>query len=351
MGPAIPTPDGFTSCLGPESKLLPVTVNGVSVTDRVVDKCDTPSFLNNVTSCVPGGRITKWETTYKGQKVVTILNCRKSPTVFNDCLKRRPKSECLNDPTFYDVAMIQQNLSTNEVCWFQMLQPGGKPSNRIPIPQERTAHTYWEKPERTASLGCVGCHDSQLWLRTPYIVQADSDPGKRFVPFNPKHGRLKHLGDAFKSWNKDENQPMRIRIDSAAYIQANVKQENQAKLKEQIKDGTFASPNTCTRCHSIGKSPLATTKSMGTCNNLRFAAFGKIHVASTKIADNRKGFPHAFWMPPDLDTASIDTEKKYNRYMWYALDALDKCCKSPTLPFCKISETRDRSRATAPFSH
>jgi hypothetical protein len=303
------------NCL--DGDLLPVRENGKHVTDRIPERCDKPTMVNPHASCIPGGRVLKLiRTNAKHETVVTMAVCRHSEA-----------HKSLTDPIFENVAIFQHNLTTDKVCWFQIRKYGGGfDASSVPSPLAAGAEKLYEPFDQVAQgeNQCISCHDSQLYLRTPYIRQASA---KNAVPNYVSHGKLHHVGEAFAHWNTESYQPVRLRIDTEAY---------NSLYPPQNGDEKRAEAGYCTSCHAIGQSPLPYPQ--GTCRALsKEIVEGPGHnpLISDKLSRLATHFPEGYWMPPHGFAKRFGTgpaaEARYRDYFSRAFEALRRCCGNPAL--------------------
>lgn len=183
---------------------------------------------------------------------------------------------------------------------------------------------------------CVGCHDSQLFIRTPHTQQAKyssrlADRVNAWSDADALHGRLTHVGLPFQAWNEDKNQPKRVRIDVSKYdARFPLKSDEAADFAA----GKLAPANACTTCHSVGKSPLKPPHAdEGSCDNfVREWVDPTYHGPVTKkfLSETAKSWPNSHWMPPG-DTARFKTRDEYEKYYRRALLAIKRCCINPDL--------------------
>lgn len=325
-------------CDGPDSARLKVEVDGAEVTGSVPSKCDKPSLAGNTFACMPGARVTKLESVNKyGHTIATVIACRRSSL------------SAIDSGKFDNIAVLQSDLSNNETCWYQIRKTGSFVGRELPAPygvgrqkgdaDDMKASAVYTSPVALMSdhTECTRCHDSQVWLRTPWIGtqnQAASSSGKVHEIPRPQ-GQPTFIGKAYREWNLTANRPAQMKIDNATFDEAFPPSASDAAA---IKSGKLAPSDACTQCHSIGKSELA-TGGQGSCNH--FARYWMTEkpssfastVLGSKLSNFGNAFPHDAWMPPTAAT-TFTSDTAYRAFYARAFKAIQTCCDDPTRVGC-----------------
>lgn len=328
-------------------------------------EADSPALLNTSVAAIPGDRVLKIvQKNNKGQEIVTVLNCR------------RKKITNSTDPNYDDVAVIQHNTATNQVCWFnskdQSLDSTNIPSpwranRQRNDPDDIQAKLYWGTPQDIAQnprSKCLSCHNGSLWIRTPFIKQAEKDKRQgvdNSLPELDPDTELTHVGEPFKSWNNPKKKPLKIRVNQAAF---------DTKFPPARKG--LASSDTCTQCHTIGRNQLTPNAPQlhddegafqGGCGMLAWDAIGTGKVKDRHYSNFGKTFPASRWMPPGVADQFFKKyghdlgKKKFDEYFQQAKAALEYCCTTPPSDpdfekLClKKSTATETSSTTRPQSH
>ncbi len=309
------------------------------MTDAVPSKCDKPSLAGTTFACVPGARITKTETTnVYGHTIATVIACRRS--AFSS----------LDSGKFDNIAVLQSDLTNGESCWYQIRKSASFTGRSIPAPykvgrekgdaEDQKADAVYTSPVTltTDHSECVRCHDSQVWLSTPWIGVANQLPsatGKVHEIPRPQ-GQPTFIGRAYRTWNLSEHRPAQIKIDAAAFDQASPPSASQAAA---IHSGKIAPSDACTQCHSIGKYAAA-SGGQGSCNHFarywmseRPSSFAST-VLGSKLSTSGNAFPHNAWMPPTAAT-TFASDTDYRAFYTRAFAALQTCCDDPSQPGCR----------------
>lgn len=111
--------------------------------------CDRPNVLNQ--ACDPGS---KFQVVAQTPDAAAVAHCRKHDLGVNH---------------YGDIAVIQYNKWNGAVCFYQAL--GDKDGTNVPAPSQGTSGGVWLTPATTRGFGCVGCHDSGGFIRSPYLAQ------------------------------------------------------------------------------------------------------------------------------------------------------------------------------------
>lgn len=319
-----------------DGQIVPITVNGTEMVPNMTaaqaqqfffgtgtsqQKCDKPPLLglDNQGHCIPYTRIQRVKSYRKDGSVHpdvdSILLCRR---YFGRVGKWAFEGQQIDGsvwPKFEDIAILQHNRVTGETCYFQMLMPAhaSKDGRRVPPPTEvqlppgapayaEPASTFWISPQDTAAKNCNNCHDSDIWIHSPYIDQAHLPDGKQFV-FSGVEGGGKYSAigaTSFDLWVKP--------------------------FKVASKVTTDTNGKSCTTCHVIG--------TLNTCNEWVKQSVGRLLApnGSTKQASD---FHFRFWMPPDepgLTSQQTFISSGYERAAQRLLD----CCANPQSAECEI---------------
>jgi hypothetical protein len=347
LGVAVPS----FSCDGPRASRLKIEVDGVEVIDHIPDRCDKPDLVAEPRNhylrdgkdrwdCVPGGRITKFtERNAAGDTVVTVVACRAQYL------------HPLDSGIYENIAILQSNLRTNETCWFQIRADPGIVARNVVSPfspgRKRTdaaaarAEALYVPPVTLASVEdgseCFRCHDNGVWLRTPWIMEANQVKASPDIDNDiPRtQGLPVHVGQPFERWNLPRYQPAQIQIDAALFDAAHPPTPREA---QQLKDGKLAPSDTCTSCHPIGQSSVA-NEYEGTCNHLaRFWMENKGPsyegtALGMRLSRHGASFPLNAWMPPGA-AEEFASGEEYFAYYRRAFKALETCCQTPHAPEC-----------------
>ena len=134
--------------------------------------CDRPNQLNE--ECDPGSRFQVLPGS--NDRAFAVAHCRK---------------QGLNSAEYGDIAVIQHNRENGATCFYQALadweDDSARTSVRSPLkgdvkaPSKGTSAWPWMTPEKTARIGCVGCHDNGPIFRSPYLSRAMKN-GKPLLP-------------------------------------------------------------------------------------------------------------------------------------------------------------------------
>lgn len=155
-----------------------------------VDKCDRPIYLPTGGGyCKPWARVGRIQVnadTWAG------VVCRRYWS------SDYPPINGKDDPFFNDVAVIQHNKKTGETCFFQALgylygrrvPPPNEPELAAEVkkkhPQAKPAKTFWLPPQNVANITCIGCHDADPFMHSPYIDQPKTAEGDTWLPNAPR---------------------------------------------------------------------------------------------------------------------------------------------------------------------
>lgn len=297
-----------------EGTLLPVTQSDKAFTNEVPANCDKPSLVHPLAACVPGDRLKK----VQNKDITTIYMCRR-----------------LNDPFLnldietgwtQNIAIIQYNRRTKNVCWFQIrkhdrgieatnLVPPYEPDRIFGDAKDLAARDLYVPPGELVGRGdaCIKCHDNQVWIRTP--VLASAKPFGNGVPDTDVWAKkLFHVGKPFQAWNSEKLQPNIIKINSEAYDEIFPPDPSLPKVNAGL----------CTTCHYIGKSPWA-DEWEGTCGN--FVRGWATKEVSPLVSRWQSHDAHRkFWMPPRRD--KLASENEWRNHYDRAIQAAWACCQN-----------------------
>lgn len=300
-----------------DGEIVPITVDGKTPTAYTHHMtCDRPAYLpypeQTDGQCAPYSRVR----TVRDDDVQMLLFCRR--------MYIRPK----DDPHFDSIEIIMHNVVTGSTCFFISKNFGGNPKGddgrRVPPPSEETpppgnvsARELWGTPEEIAEHKCIMCHDSDPWMRTPWIAQTAQ------LPADPWGFHSVDVGGPFAAWPK----PMSITTRG----------------------------NTCTGCHRIG--------SLNTCGTQVVGAFGqqpaKMLQSIGRAPHGRLGtpagaptdqgpkvdsrwaatYPHSYWMPPG-DQLTLE---EWNVIYDHDVAELERCCADHDAPGCIVEPIESRS--------
>lgn len=325
-------------CDGPDSSRLKIELDGEEVLGFTPPDCDVPSLVGTRYACVPGNRVTKFESVNKyGHTIATVVVCR------------RASYSALDSGRYDNIAVLQSDLQNNETCWYQIRKDASFVGRAIPAPYsagrvkgdatDRKARDIYESPVTLTSddTECYRCHDNKVFIRTPWISVKNQVPSKtgKVNEIPRTEGEPLYLGKAYREWNLPANRPTQIKIDSAAFDQAF---PPSAAERSAIQAGTMAPSNACTSCHSIAKSEIA-SGAQGTCNHFaRYWMAGKPSsfsgtVSGSKISSFGNSFPRNAWMPPSA-AAQFQTNAAYQAFYDRAFMAIEVCCDDPSQAGC-----------------
>jgi hypothetical protein len=290
--------------------LIPHTVNGKTPDTYTPHmQCDRPAYLpypsNTDGQCTPYSRIK----VHRDDDIQMVLLCRR--------MYIRP----VDDPHFDSIEIIMHNVKTGSTCFFISKNFGGDPKgedgSRVPPPTELeppqgeiSAEDLWATPEQVAGDGCIYCHDSDPWMRTPWVSQTGQ------LPADPHGFHSVDVGGPFKKWPK----PYSISTRG----------------------------NTCTGCHRIGSlntcgsvdiptfgdQPAKMLQSVGRAPHGGFEARpGTIHESPPDPFDEwASTYPNSVWMPPGNELPYTEWDRIYEK----DVKDLQRCCENPELPGCIV---------------
>lgn len=298
--------------------IVPITVNG-EVPDEYTSQmsCDRPAMLPYPDytdgQCAPYTRFSAFE----DGDVQLVQFCRRMYIRDED------------DPRFDSIEMIMHNVKTGSTCFFISKNfgenPDGELGTRVPPPTELeppegelAAADLWATPQQVADHGCIYCHDSDPWMRTPWIAQNGE------LPADPWGFHSVDVGGPFVDWPKPQSIATR--------------------------------GNTCVGCHRIG--------SLNTCQEMEIPTFGdqpaKMMQSVGQAPHGRLGarpgtieeyppdvysdwaqsYPHAYWMPP----GNVLPLTEWNKIYEHDIAELQRCCADHDAPGCFVEPITNKER-------
>jgi hypothetical protein len=290
--------------------LIPTLVNG-EVPDSYTPnmQCDYPAMLpypdTTDGQCAPYSRIKA----YEDGDIQMILLCRR--------MYVRPQ----DDPNFDSIEIIMHNVKSGSTCFFISknfgADPEGEDGSRVPPPTELeppedeiSAAELWATPQEVVGHGCIYCHDSDPWMRTPWVAQTGQ------LPADPMGFHAVDVGGPFDEWPKPKSIATR--------------------------------GNSCVGCHRIG--------SLNTCRDMDIPLFGeqpaKMLQAIGQAPHGRFGarpgtiyqwppdpydtwastYPHSAWMPLGNELPYTEWQRIYQQ----DVEDLQRCCENPGAPGCIV---------------
>jgi len=268
---------------------VPVTVNGVPVTDHAPETCHRPAPLNNGEGsdgqCATFSRILNLST---DSAQIAVM-----------CRQKLVRAQGSTD--FDEIDVIAHNPNTGATCWFQAkADAGGVVSGQnVPSPTAATDNSVWETPEAVVADGCGVCHDNDPFMYSPFVGQVWAH-----VPVDP-FGPYAHVdpGYGFSAW-PTHSMDMR--------------------------------DNTCVGCHRIGSGLLAppdpTQEKPGSCGELAQWMTGQVIPAG---ADNwASSYPGSHAMPPGFG----GSEEAWNVIYGQSAAVVQSCCTDPSQEICAMTE-------------
>ncbi|MDO6587195.1 hypothetical protein Q4543_16905 [Salipiger sp. 1_MG-2023] len=276
-----------------EGVAVPITVNGVEITDHVPQSCDRPALLDNGHGpdgqCVPFSRILNLST----KTAQVSVMCRQK--VFRGATS-----------TDYDeIDVIAHNPATGETCWFQAKGESAPVSGTaVPSPTEASSAAFWAAPETVLADGCGTCHDNDPFMYSPFVGQVWDH-----VPTNPL-GPYAHVdaGLGFARWPTHQMSPR---------------------------------DNTCLGCHRIGTGALTAMDGAapmddfggkpGSCGQLAAWMTGAPFPGANAAA---RSWPLSHAMPPDIGLSEAAWREIYGE----AIAQVQTCCAEPSQAQCVVSK-------------
>ena len=273
-----------------EGVTVPITIDGVEITDRAPETCDRPGLLDNGPGsdgqCVPFSRILNLST---GTAQVSVM-----------CRQKRFRSA--DSSAFDEIDVIAHNPATGATCWFQAEGTEEAPLSgaAVPSPTAPEGAGFWAPPATVAAAGCGTCHDNDPFMYSPFVGQVWGH-----VPTNPL-GPYAHVdaGFGFAGWPTHEMQPR---------------------------------DNTCLGCHRIGTGHLTppdpAAEKPGSCGQLAAWMTGApVHGADAAA----RSYPLSHAMPPYFGLSQEAWDEIYGA----SVAAVRSCCADPTQPMCNTREIR-----------
>lgn len=301
---------------GVEGAVIPLTVDdrpqtecspgrGSERTYDCVDKCDKAMWLTASShtglgrrgACQPGVTVT----TAKNDKGTHwVLLCRK--------VENRDNAGMMKTKTFNDIAIIGNNPTTGNTCFFQNKENIGNDGSRVTHPADiARSSAIW--PAEPSSYCTKNCHATDAFVHSPWIDGAKKRDGKTVVP---KFG---------------ENPDYLISDLAAPY---------------RLVNGP---------AQGFGTSPQFTGEAVGacvTCHRVAGAAFAEFSEWATgtgdayygKITDSYKRFEKSHWMPPRLEGLN---EENFASSSWgKAVQHIRACTDNPNAPGCEFATVPER---------
>ncbi|MCR8548966.1 hypothetical protein M4578_14100 [Salipiger sp. P9] len=274
-----------------EGVTVPVTVDGMAVTDRAPATCDRPALLDNGAGsdgqCVPFSRILNLSTETAQISVM--------------CRQKKYRAEGSTD--YDEIDVIAHNPASGATCWFQAkAAPGETVSGvAVPSPTDAVDASFWETPESVVADGCGNCHDNDPFMYSPFVGQVWAH-----VPVNP-FGPYGHVdpGFGFAAW---PTQAMNMR------------------------------DSTCTGCHRIGSGllnpPDPSAEKPGSCGQLAAWMTGLATPAGADV--QAAAYPLSHAMPPEFG----QTEDAWNVIYAQSSAMVQSCCADPTQEICALTPIR-----------
>ena len=302
------------NCL--DGDVVPITVDGrTPETYTRHMTCDRPAYLpypeKTDGQCTPYSRVRA----FRDDDVQMILFCRR--------MYIRP----IDSPFFDSMEIIMHNVVTGSTCFFISKNfgddPKGDDGRRVPPPSEETppagnvaARDLWGTPDEIADHKCIMCHDSDPWMRTPWIAQTEQ------LPADPWGFHSVDVAGPFTAWPK----PMSISTRG----------------------------NTCTGCHRIGSlntcgarvvgafglQPAKMLQSIGRAPHGRLGtpANGSVTEGPDVASTWAETYPHSYWMPPGNELTLEEWHVIYDA----AVADLERCCADPKAPGCIVEPIENR---------
>ena len=294
-----------------DGEIIPITVDGKTPAEYTRHMtCDKPAYLpypeKSDGQCTPYSRVR----TVRDDDIQMLLFCRR--------MYIRPK----DDPNFDSMEIIMHNVVTGSTCFFISKNfgddPQGDDGRRVPPPSEETpppgnvaARDLWATPEEIAEHKCIMCHDSDPWMRTPWIGQIEQ------LPADPWGYHSVDVGGPFAAWPK----PLSITTRG----------------------------NACTGCHRIGSLNTCGTQVVGTfgqqpakmAQSIGRAPHGKIGnspgapTSDGPSVDSKwaSTYPHSYWMPVG-NQLTLDQWKVIYEH---DVAELERCCADHDAPGCIVT--------------
>lgn len=295
------------SCL--DGEVVPITVDGKTPETYTRHMtCDRPAYLpypeKSDGQCTPYSRVR----TVRDDDVQMLLFCRR--------MYIRP----IDSPLFDSMEIIMHNVKTGSTCFFISKNfgddPKGDDGTRVPPPSEETpppgnvaARDLWASPAEIAEHQCVACHDSDPWMRTPWIAQTGQ------LPSDTWGFHSIDVGGPFAAWPKPKSITTR--------------------------------GNTCTGCHRIGSLNTCGTRVVGTfgeqpakmLQSIGRAPHGRLGTPPGASGEGPKvdsrwaeTYPNDYWMPVGNELTRAEWDAIYER----DVAELERCCADHDAPGCIV---------------
>lgn len=274
-----------------DGAVVPVTVDGLPVTDHAPASCDRPALLSNGEGsdgqCVPFSRILNLSTETAQISVM--------------CRQKHYRPETSSD--YDEIDVIAHNPASGATCWFQAKAAPGETVSGVgvPSPTNATDARFWELPETVVQDGCGTCHDNDPFMYSPFVGQVWAH-----VPVNP-FGPYGHVdpGLGFSAW---PTTAMNMR------------------------------DSTCIGCHRIGSGMLApedpSAEKPGSCGQLAAWMTGLQIPAGAD--DRAASYPLSHAMPPEFG----QSEASWNVIYAESSAMVQSCCADPAQEICSLTPIR-----------
>lgn len=290
--------------------------------------CDRPSLihLSDKNHCMEGNSINRTLLNKSGRQVTVQAICRQNPRIVSiyvfehetarTCWLERSSMKHLDlDEKKKDGRNTFPRPWSSDPLWKTKKGPWLTPEGKL-LTESEAANIFWDTPEVVAAKNCNSCHDSDIFIHSPWIDQIQTS--QNAVPSDPFHPDYIHIGKDFKNWFKIP----RIKISSCF-----ARNHPDLSPKESEKD-LYAPSDSCTSCHYVGGDV--------TCKYFAKNTTGRSTSESDRylkhMSDWGKSYPNHvhFWMPPsDTRPSQITDKDKYFEYYKYAFKALEFCCANP----------------------
>jgi hypothetical protein len=258
----------------------------------------------------------------------------------------RHKKKWTDSDEFPDVAMIFHNKQNGQTCWFQTDDSGERVVNgvKVPSPLAEKANGFWMKPQATAGVQCIQCHDNGPWMNSRWMNDSLRRLKGKGAPGDPLQAN--EFQDSDNPLADDKGKYLSEGIGFSAWkppTYVTVARHNLAHDEDK----------TCTRCHNIAAADTTSDSSQApyrNCSNLKsWIAYttGTEYAKST----NHTGmdFTVANWMPDGhFDTGATDTLQKWSDRYKPHLDDLVACCKAKGVGNnCQLVKPTSNSRPSS----
>lgn len=295
--------------------IVPVTVDGVTPESYTADMaCDRPAMLPYPAAtdgqCTPYSRIG----VHRDDDVQMVLLCRR--------MYIRPA----DDPHFDSIEIIMHSVQTGSTCFFISknfgADPQGDDGSRVPPPTEAvppageiSAEQLWATPQQVVDHGCIYCHDSDPWMRTPWVAQTGE------LPADPWGFHAVDAGGPFLTWPK----PFSVATRGNSCVGCH----------------RIGSLNTCRTLEipTFGEQPAKMLQAIGQAAHGTFGAqLGTAHERAPDVYDDwAAAYPHSAWMPPGNTLPYTEWRRIYEQ----DIADLARCCQDPGAAGCIVSPIED----------